>query len=568
MWVFIDADQAPMDESVGADGAVIQLVTRCESEDEFIERFARFATPTDVVVPALPHVTAGTSGRFVIRLKDQSTIMAGRCEVSEVVPMAAPPGAPPQSGRSLMRLRLIDMDARSRGVHLRLLERRASASKPAPAPAPASPPPVVVRPTPSLSIVRPPPPTPPPVVTSAPPVAPPPVSAPAARIPLPGSTMNVMTTPRPPVRRQAPMPTLIGTPATLGLAGSSASVAAAPPLPDFETTEVSAIPKLETRAPGAALTLPANPLSDLDADDLASFVEFQLLETEGGDSAAANLTGKVKVDPEVATSALPEASPAAARPTGVVAARASTSTAKVRLDKRVERAVEIARKGWPYASCVVLGLVLGVAFRPSAKVAAVPAAQPAATAPATAAPEPATAPLAAPAPTPAPRVPAGKAAGISRDCTATVTTTPPDASVVWGDVPLGTGRIARASVPCGKAVVTIRHDRYADVTRTMTAQPGQVTTLSERMRRPPAKVIIASTPPRAHIKLNRRAIGAAPRHFNTNRFEQVRIDASLPGYQPWTKTLYLRQAETKVDVDLVAIPKPAARPKTARPNGK
>jgi hypothetical protein len=149
-----------------------------------------------------------------------------------------------------------------------------------------------------------------------------------------------------------------------------------------------------------------------------------------------------------------------------------------------------------------------------------------------------------------------------------VTTTPPDASVVWGDVPLGTGRIARASVPCGKAVVTIRHDRYADVTRTMTAQPGQVTTLSERMRRPPAKVIIASTPPRAHIKLNRRAIGAAPRHFNTNRFEQVRIDASLPGYQPWTKTLYLRQAETKVDVDLVAIPKPAARPKTARPNGK
>src|SRR4029078_10658897 len=126
--------------------------------------------------------------------------------------------------------------------------------------------------------------------------------------------------------------------------------------------------------------------------------------------------------------------------------------------------VEIARKGWPYASCVVLGLVLGVAFRPSAKVAAVPAAQPAATAPATAAPEPATAPLAAPAPTPAPRVPAGKAAGISRDCNATVTTTPPDASVVWGDVPLGTGRIARASVPCGKAVVTIRHDRYADVT--------------------------------------------------------------------------------------------------------
>jgi hypothetical protein len=562
---------------VGADGAVIQLVTRCESEDEFIERFARFATPTDVVVPALPHVTAGTSGRFVIRLKDQSTIMAGRCEVSEVLPMAAPPGAPPQSGRSLMRLRLIDMDARSRGIHLRLLERRASASKPAPSP------PIVVRPTtvPSLSIVRPPPPTPPPVVTSAPPVPPPPVTAPAARVPLPGSTMNVMTTPRPPLRRPAAaMPTLIGTPATLGLAVPSFSVAAAPPLADLETTEVSAIPKLETRAPGAALTLPANPLSDLDAEDLASFVEFQLLETEGSaDSAAVSLTGKVKIDPEAATAAaaLPAAEPATTAAAAPVAAPASTRTSKkVRLDARLERAVEIARRGWPYASCVVLGLLLGIVLRPGTKVAAVSARPPAA-APATpVAPEPAPSPAVAPptvadAPTPAPAVAARKAAASTPgDCTATVTTTPPDSAVVWGDVPLGTGRIARASVPCGKAVVTIRHDRYADATRTMTAQPGQIATLSERLHRPPARVIIASVPPRAHIKMNRRPIGAAPRQLNTSRFEQVRIDASLPGYQPWTKTLYLRQAETRIDVELVAIPKPAsaARSKNARPNGK
>ena len=564
---------------MGADGAVIQLVTRCESEDEFIERFARFATPTDVVVPALPHVTAGASGRFVIRLKDQSTIMAGRCEVSEVQPMAAAPGAPPQATRSLMRLRLIDMDARSRGVHLRLLERRAAATKPAPSP------PIVVRPitTPSLSIVRPPPPTPPPVVTSAPPVTPPPVSAPAARVPLPGSTMNVMTTPRPPLRRSAaPMPTLIGTPATFGLAGPSFSVAAAPPLADLETTEVSAIPKLETRAPGAALTLPANPLSDLDAADLASFVEFQLLETEGADSAAVSLTGKVKVDAEAATAAAPAAAPPApafptgAAPTVVDTALPSTPTAKVRRDARLERAVEIARRGWPYASCVVLGLLLGIALRPGAKAAAVSVA-PRAVAPATpAAPEPAPPPVVAqpteaPAATPAPAVAARKAAAsIKGDCTANVSTTPPDAAVVWGDVPLGTGRIARASVPCGKAVVTIRHDRYADVTRTMTAQPGQIATLSERLHRPPARLIIASVPPRAHIKMNRRAVGAAPRQLNTNRFEQVRIDASLPGYQPWSKTLYLRQAETKIDVELVAIPKPAPAPrsKNARPNGK
>ena len=49
---------------VEADGAVIRLVTRCTSAEEFIERFARFTTTTDIVVPALPHVSAGTGGHF------------------------------------------------------------------------------------------------------------------------------------------------------------------------------------------------------------------------------------------------------------------------------------------------------------------------------------------------------------------------------------------------------------------------------------------------------------------------------------------------------------------------
>ena len=81
-------------EVVGADAAVIQLVTRCGSEEEFIERFARFTTETDVVVPALPHVTVGTNGQFVIRLKDRSVIMKGRCEVTEIRPVPAAAQAP------------------------------------------------------------------------------------------------------------------------------------------------------------------------------------------------------------------------------------------------------------------------------------------------------------------------------------------------------------------------------------------------------------------------------------------------------------------------------------------
>jgi hypothetical protein len=151
------------------------------------------------------------------------------------------------------------------------------------------------------------------------------------------------------------------------------------------------------------------------------------------------------------------------------------------------------------------------------------------------------------------------AASVPGGCTASVATTPKDATVLWGDIALGTGPISRASVPCGQSVVTIRHDRYEDVTKTMTAKPGQIAALTERMHRPPATVKVVSVPPHAQIKMNGRSIGAAPRQMNTLRFEKIRLAASLPGHQPWSKTLYLRQADTTIDVDLVPVAKPAAK---------
>jgi hypothetical protein len=110
---------------VGADEPVIQLVTRCNSADEFIERFARYTTATDLVVPALPKITIGTAGPFVVCLKDRSVMLKGRCEVTEIRPVVLAPGAGP-SGLALMRLHLREMDAHSAGIHLRLMERHAS----------------------------------------------------------------------------------------------------------------------------------------------------------------------------------------------------------------------------------------------------------------------------------------------------------------------------------------------------------------------------------------------------------------------------------------------------------
>jgi len=323
--------------------------------------------------------------------------------------------------------------------------------------------------------------------------------------------------------RTVPAPTLVGLSAPVLPAAAAATVAALASPSESEPTQISLAPQPETRVPAVAFTLPANPLSDLDAVDLASFIDFTLLETQGVDPVS------------------PTAAPAAP------AARARA---------RLERAQRIARRGWPYASCVLAGLLVGLLLRSGPKAA------PARVAPVVAAPKPASPPeIAPPSPSPAaaPETAGEARTGARGACVARVTTTPAGASVIWGGVALGPSPIEHAAIPCGRAVVTLKRERYADVTRTITAERAQAAVLSERMNRPPAKVLVTSTPPNALIRLNKHAFGATPRRISTLRFEHVRIQASLPGYHPWSKTVYLKDADTKVDVTLAPIAKPNAR---------
>jgi hypothetical protein len=442
---------------VGSDGAVIQLVTRCHSAAEFIDRFARFTTQTDLMVPVLPHVKLGTAGQFVICLQDRSVIMQGRCEVTQIQPGAGAAAGP--LGRGLMRLRLREMDASSWGVHMRLMERQASAAAPPPSP-PARP----------LRIV------PPPATEPAPVVAVPQVAA--------------------------------------------AVVLAVAHAPETQRTEISPAPRVETRAPGASFTLPANPLSDLDAADLASFIELTLLETSGDAGAGSSERG-------------PAGAPAAARSPA---------------DQRARR---VARRALPYAACVLIGLLPGLALRFVPRRPAMPAPG------APRAPEPAavSAPI-------GPPLPPASAAPPPRGCTADVTTRPLGAAVFWGDTALGTTPIEHAAVPCGAAVVTFRHERYAALTRTLEVAPGDSTAVAERLYRPPARLTISSSPARAVITVNRRRVGRAPRTISTLQFEHLRIEASAPGYRPWKKTLYLKEGDSSVDVTLAPV---TARRNARRP---
>jgi PEGA domain len=439
---------------VGTAGGVIQLVTRCASAEEFIERFARYTTATDVIVPALPNLTVGATGPFVICLTDRSIILKGRCEVTEI--RRAPVTAGAALGPALMRLHLREIDAHSAGIHLRLMERQASAHR-----APALP-----------------------GVTSSPPRD----AVPAAA----------------PVAADASEATVVSD------AGSRS---------DSEPTAISARPRPEVRVPGAALTLPANPLGDLDAADLASFIDLSLLET----------------------SAVEAAPPA-------LAARAET---------RQDRARRIARRMAPYAACAAAMLSLGIALGWASKAAPVAAA-------AVVSPPPQAAPT-APASSSVQAPPDGDPIPATRNCVARVTTQPAGAAVFWGDTALGSSPIQNAAVPCGTATVTLRREHFAEITRTITADRARDTIVTERLRRPPAKLMVTSSPPRAFIRLNKRRIGPTPREIDTPRFERVRIEASLPGYRRWKKTLYVKEAESEVDVRLVRAPSPIARRAPAPP---
>jgi hypothetical protein len=72
---------------------------------------------------------------------------------------------------------------------------------------------------------------------------------------------------------------------------------------DTEPTAISPPPS-ETRVPGAAFTLPANPLGDLDAADLGSFVELTLLESDGAGRLAARFDRARRIAPRVVGLAL------------------------------------------------------------------------------------------------------------------------------------------------------------------------------------------------------------------------------------------------------------------------
>ena len=97
------------------------------------------------------------------------------------------------------------------------------------------------------------------------------------------------------------------------------------------------------------------------------------------------------------------------------------------------------------------------------------------------------------------------------------------------------------------------------MSRNVAAEPGRETAITERLHRPAATLVLSSSPARATLTLNEQTLGPGPRSVSVMRYEHFHVTATLPGYQPWSQTLYIKEATTKVVAQLMSTAKPAAR---------
>ena len=320
----------------------------------------------------------------------------------------------------------------------------------------------------------------------------------------------------------------------------------------------------ETRTPGSSFILPANPLSELDPDQLFAFVECTILEEEedqpaGGleadgtaprasrDTEPAELVGEPEEEPRTAVAAPPVHRPAAPPP------------ARKRL--LVIGAIAGA------VPALLAGVLIGRSMRPEAQ-------EP---------PAVAASPIPDPIPSPIPTEAGGTATAdagtrtstststssssststsTSDECKLRVTSEPDQASISEADHTLGTTPLD-TTLPCGPHTLTARRVRYGDETRTVELTAGKKRTIELKLQRPEYTLRVDATP-RAMVTIDGKSAGLSPVSVKLPGHTPVAVAVSLTGYEPWTKQVKLTK-NTRLDaklslIKLAPVPKPKPRP--------
>jgi hypothetical protein len=360
--------------------------------------------------------------------------------------------------------------------------------------------------------------------------------------------------------KRKPMPRIV--PKTLKLAPPLPPVVSRLPPPAQRLREPDATPlpdiPLDQRRPGAPDVLPANPLAEMSPSALVSFIECNLAEFNPEPGAPAvvlppvdTIRNKVPIAPEA-----PPPPPVAPEPPPppepveppMAAADLAEDFSPPSWRARLAAMPPTVRVLAPMiATCLAtLAACWALWGRSAAPPSAPPVPVPAA---ALQVPSPAPPPreaAPAPAPTPAPARPSGR-------CTAHIASRPSGAIVFVGEQRLGHTPLT-ARVSCEKATIRLTHPRYSPAVETVvpSAKDSQAS-LTVRLARPPAKLVLGSTPPNATFRVNGKKVGAGAREVTVLRFERARVEATLPGHRRWRQAVYVSSPTMQVSATLTPI---------------
>jgi PEGA domain len=321
------------------------------------------------------------------------------------------------------------------------------------------------------------------------------------------------------------------------------------------------------RTPGAELTLPANPFSELPAAALEHFVECVLYEDTGAFATAVLATAPPPDPvPEPARAPAPRRAttplPVAARAASVNAMPPGWESDEAPAEADDEYEPEPKYKLWKVltlASAITLAIGLGLGWvlwggrtpgkpltpRDEPKQAAVVVPPPA----------PTPAPAAPPAPKPSPTPAAAPAAATGEGCVAKITTNPPGARATMGPVQLGVTPLPEAHLPCIGTLVLDRA-RYERVEQQVALEPGRPGAIDVPLSRPTALLTVSSTPPGAVVSVNGLVVGKSPVSLKVPGYTVASVAVAMGGYKPWQKKVYVKERKHAVSAPLVEVAKP------------
>ncbi len=135
-------------------------------------------------------------------------------------------------------------------------------------------------------------------------------------------------------------------------------------------------------------------------------------------------------------------------------------------------------------------------------------------------------------------------------CMANLVTEPAGAQVFWGETALGETPLQEATVPCGRALVSLKRARYEPVLVTVTATMDGPVTFAQKLKRPQAELLITSEPAGAEVFVDDALAGKTPARLTVAQFQTTSVRVEKAGFEAVGRQVRVEAADKELRVRL------------------